>query len=193
MVSLTHVVCAGLASPEASTQWMPRPGVNGKWWAWHDEETQWASSGCPCRPRRQATSSGFRREYDLPVRVPGLSLWHRSQAARLRCQFVTPPSNPARNGRGTSAGRDAGVVSGRVKTVASTLAPGSRHLVPSGGLTARWGIASPRAVFMLPRRHDSCEGCSTAVVVVVLTQGNGLSPAPGPTPPLLLYAGSSPP
>ena len=94
-------------------------------------------------PQVESMSLGFRWEHDLPVRVPGLSLWHRSQAVRLHCQFVTPQSNPARNGRGTSGGRDAGVVSGR-DTVASTLAPGSRHPVPSGGLTAKWGTATTR-------------------------------------------------
>ena len=66
-------------------------------------------------PQVESKSSGFRWEHDLPVRVPGLSLWCRSQAVRLHCQFVTPQSNPARNGRGTSGGRDAGVVSGRDK------------------------------------------------------------------------------
>ena len=36
------------------------------------------------------------------------------------------------------------MVSGRDYTVVSTLAPGSRHLVPSGGLTAKWGTATTR-------------------------------------------------
>ena len=55
-------------------------------------------------PQVESKSSGFRWEHDLPVRVPGLSLWHRSQAVRLHCQFVAPLSPPARNGKGTLGG-----------------------------------------------------------------------------------------
>ena len=36
--------------------------------------------------------------------VPGLPLGNGPRRSRLHCQFVTPPSNPARNGRGTSGG-----------------------------------------------------------------------------------------
>ena len=55
-------------------------------------------------PQVESKSSGFRWEHDLPVRVPDLSLWHRSQAVRLHCQFVAPRSFPARNGKETLGG-----------------------------------------------------------------------------------------